>query len=269
MTDERATESAVIADLAARAATPYQVDPTKPHVAHTAGQLLDLERFLPAPRRKSGSYRPATVAALTDYVNNHSDDHTTFWVDKEHSTVTAVINDHSRGESGWRDHRAIVQLLQSPEWKHWTAQDGRFLSQEAFAEHLQDGIEEIRQQPDAAMMLEIAQTIQGATKADWKTATRLDNGEVSFAYHEQIEATAGRKAHLEIPQTFTLAVSPFYGEEPFGLAARLRYRIREGQLSIGYRLVRPHEVVLTVLSNIAERLRVEGFEHVYLGAPPA
>lgn len=268
MSDEARTEAAVIEDLAHRAATPHDLAPERLHLTHPDAKVVNLEKYLPAPRRKQGTYKPATIAALTAYVGNHHDEHTTFWVDKEHSTVTAVINDHSGDGSGWRDHRATVQLLQSPEWKHWAAQDGRFLSQEQFAEHLQDGIEEIRE-PDAATMLEIAQTIQGATKADWKTATRLDNGEVSFAYHEQIEATAGRKAHLEIPQTFTLAISPFYGEEPFGLVARLRYRIREGTLSIGYRLVRPHEVVLTVLSNIAERLRVEGFDHVYLGAPPA
>lgn len=116
--------------------------------------------------------------------------------------------------------------------------------------------------------LEIAQSVQGKTKADWKTARRLDNGEVSFAYQEEIQASAGRSGHLEIPATFTLAIAPFYGEQPYEISARLRYRIREGHLSIGYKLDRPHEVLLAVLGGIAVRLREQdGFANVYMGAP--
>jgi uncharacterized protein YfdQ (DUF2303 family) len=213
MSDEtsRETDAAVIADLAAKAAAPHVVDPERVTVVSDGVQVLDLDRFRENPRRKAGTYNPATVDALISYVQEHVTDGTTFWVDKSASRVTAVVNDHSGSAPGWKGHVASLQLQQSPEWKHWLSKDAQYFDQEEFAEHLQDGIEEIRE-PDAATMLEIAQTIQGATKADWKTATRLDNGEVSFAYHEQIEATAGRKAHLEIPQTFTLAVSPFYGE---------------------------------------------------------
>jgi uncharacterized protein YfdQ (DUF2303 family) len=271
MTDQtsRETEAAVVADLAAHAQTPHELDPAKIHTIRDGARVVDLESYLERPRRKTGVYSPATVASLIDYVGEHSSAHTTLWVDKLASKVTAVINDHAESEPGWGDHRAVVQLQPSPEWKHWSSQDGQFLDQESFAEHLQDGIEEIRD-PAAAIMLEVAESMQGATKADWKTATRLDNGEVSLAYHEQIEATAGRKAHLEIPQAFTLAVSPFYGEQPFALTARLRYRIREGSLRIGYRLNRPHDVVMAVLDGIAERLRREaGCPNVYLGAPPA
>lgn len=268
MSDPASTDAAVVADLAAKAAAPQVVDPDKVHVVADGVQVLDLDRFLESPRRKKGTYHPATVSALIAYAKEHETEGTTIWVDKTASKVTAVINDHGQ-TPGWRGHTATLQLQTSPEWKHWLAKDGQYFDQEDFAEHLQDGIEEIRN-PDAATMLEIAQTIQGATKADWRTATRLDNGEVSFAYHEQIEATAGRKAHLEIPQTFDLAISPFYGEAPFELSARLRYRIREGNLRIGYKLGRPHDVVVAVLGGIAERLSGEaGFAHVYLGAPPA
>jgi len=266
-------EAEVIGRYAQQAATPHKIDhPAEPHIVMVPEggtvKTLDLERYLPAPRRKGGEYHPATVASFVDYATAHRDpEHTTVWVDQLASRVVAVLNDHAPKASAWADHRVILELIKTAEWKHWLSQDGKYLSQEEFAEHLQDGIEEIRH-PHAAEMLEIAQTIQGKTKADWKTAKRLDNGEVSFVYQEEVQASAGRQGHLEIPQQIVLGIAPFYGESPFELTARLRYRIREGDLRIGYRLDRPVDVVLAVLKGIADRLRDKaGFPNVYMGTP--
>jgi len=267
-----ATEAGAIADIAQAAADPKHLDPTKIYSvvlpADAEQDTLDLEGFLPAPRRATGTYHPATVASFVHYAANHRDlAHTTVWVDQLAHKLLAVLNDHAPGEAAWGDHRVELTLIKTPEWQHWIAKDGRYLNQEDFAEHLQDGILEIRD-PNAATMLEIAQTVQGKTKADWKTARRLDNGEVSFAYQEEIQASAGRSGHLEIPATFTLAIAPFYGEQPYEIGARLRYRIREGNLSIGYKLDRPHEVLVAVLGGMATRLREQdGFPNVYIGTP--
>lgn len=271
MTEPRPTEADTVAAITQASSEPKPLDPVSPQAliipAGGHAHIPDLDKYLPTPRRKTGTYKPADVTSLIDYLTVHSDtEHTTIWIDQVTSRIVAVINDNAAGAPGWRDHRADLQLLTTPEWKHWTSRDGQRLGQEDFAEHLQDGVEQIRV-PDAATMLEIAQTIQGKTKVDWRSATRLDNGEIGFAYQEEVQASAGRAGQLEIPQELTLAVSPFYGEPPSDLTARLRYRIRDGNLTIGYKLNQPHELVLGVLKRIAGRL-LAGFEHVYMGTAP-
>jgi uncharacterized protein YfdQ (DUF2303 family) len=270
MTDR--TEADAIIETAIASTTPQELDPTQVYSVTVPDggthRILDLEHYLTAPRRATGTYKPATVASFIDYATAHRDpERTTIWVDVIAHSILAILNDNAPTAPDWGDHRASLQLLQTPEWKHWMSRDGRYVNQEEFAEHLQDGIEQIRV-PDGATMLEIAQTIQGKTKVDWKTARRLDNGEVSFSYQEEISAGAGRSGSLEIPPIIELAISPFYGEEPHDIQARLRYRIREGHLSIGYKLDRPVEVLTNVMGGIATRLREQnGFANVYMGAP--
>lgn len=267
------TEAEVVADLARAAGIPTPIADAVPSVLvvenHQKVEVVDPEQFAATPRRSKGIYRPADAASFTAYVLTHRDQEgTTIWIDQGGSRITAVLNDHGEDSPGWGDHRAELQLQRTPEWMHWLARDGRLVGQEEFAEHIQDGIREIRT-PEAAEMLEIAQSFQGKTKADWKQATRLDNGAVGISYTEEIEASAGRKGDLEIPQEIVLAVTPFVGETPFEVVARLRYKIREGNLSIGYKLERPHEVERESLEEAATRLRDAGLDRVYLGCPPA
>jgi uncharacterized protein YfdQ (DUF2303 family) len=267
-------EAGVISDLARRASTPHALDPSKPHsmlVREGEGvETIDLESFLPAPRRSAGIYSPADADSFVNYATLHrSGEQTTVWVDQLNARIVAVLNDNGATGPGWGDHRAVLALIKTPEWQHWLSADGKYLNQEQFAEHLQDGIMEIRE-PAAAEVLEVAQTIQGKTNADWKSATRLDNGAVGFSYQEEVVASAGRSGNLEIPAEIVLGVAPFYGEQPFEVRARLRYKIREGNLAIGYKLERPNEIELEVLKAISERLRGEaGFEQVYMGEAPA
>lgn len=263
------TEAEVIGRLAQEAARPTVIDDvSSPHVvpASSSAQVLELDRFLDKPRRKQGVYRPADVESFIDYTTTHAvKGHTTVWVDPSRTTILALINDNAADESGWKDHRTRLELKRTPEWGHWLAHDGQYLTQEQFAEHLQEGILEIAH-PEGAEMLEIAQTLQGSTDVQWKSANRVDNGAVSFKYHEDVKASAGAKGELEVPQEMTLVVSPFFGEECFTVTARIRYRVRGGGLTIGYKLERPADVELNVLQAISDRLKGE-FENVYMGAP--
>lgn len=263
---------ASIVDASIRA--PESLDPREIHAVVLKGtserpefvEIVDLEEKLDEPRRKHGTFLPADVASFVAYVKNHHDENdSTIWIHRDTATITAILNDHSPIHPGWGDHKALLTLERTPEWQHWKGGDGRWFDQESFAEHVQQGVFEIAI-PDPATMLEVAQSLQGHTSVSWKTARRLDNGEVSFAYQETMDATAGRTAQVEVPSEFTLNVVAFYGEDMSTVDARLRYRVRDGVLSIGYQLVRPHEVELGVLKLIRDRLG-ETFPRVYMGKP--
>jgi uncharacterized protein YfdQ (DUF2303 family) len=275
MSDVETTPAGVqaIIDAAREHATPVVVDPTKLEqriFVVPKGSTLEYsfpsDEYLERPRRLTGAVSVEDVASFKAYVATFYDPaSTTAWVDQHRHRVVAVLNDAAASESAWRDHRATLQLVKTPEWKRWREKDGVLMDQEAFARHIELAELDIVD-PDAATLLEIAQTFWASTKAEFRSGTRLQSGEVQFEWVEETQATAGRNRDLTIPAKFELRLSPFHGEDVVAVTALLRYRVRNGELRIGYELVRPDDVERDAMELIAESLRNE-IDRVYLGSP--
>lgn len=228
--------------------------------------VVDTEQYQPTPDRAKSVYRPATVDALVAVITRHHDPaSTTIWVHPESGQVVAVFNDAAPGTPGWRDHRAQLDLQQTKEWRHWVSRDGSLMSQVEFAEHIEDGLPELVT-PPAADMLELAQSFQATQGATFRSAHRLQDGRVQAQYDEEVTASAGQSGQLAIPNEFLLSIAPFLGEAPYGVTARLRYRLGGGNLKIGYRLVRPDAVVRDALDHVAGKLAAS-FPAVFIGTP--
>jgi uncharacterized protein YfdQ (DUF2303 family) len=256
----------IIRDLSIATAKPVEIDPERV-VGYLVPEgmrveLVDGIQYSIAPRRETGIVRVDTVDSLISYTRRHDDEsQTTLWVDSEASPpmVSAVINDHSYnqlGLPGWKDHRAVLPLVHTDEWKHWANTDNRWLTQEQFAEHIQAGLADITS-PDGAEILEIAQTLQGTQKAEWRNAVRLRDGQVRMEWVETARATAGEKGELEIPAEFKLSISPFLGEQACVVTARFFYRLRDKAMMFRYQLDRPQLLIRESLTKITERLRTE------------
>lgn len=229
-------------------------------------QVLDLEHLLPTPRRATGVYTTATVEAFIEYVKEHAvDGQTTVWVEPTRGAIVAVLDDHARDATGWGQHRAKLTLTPSDEWVRWKRYDGHLLGQEEFAEHIEESQLDIVE-PDGATVLEIAESFHATSSASFKSAKRLSSGEVQFAYVEEVKASAGSKGDIEIPKSIQVVLAPFLGEDRVPIEVLIRYRLREGKLAIGYKLVRPDDVVRHAIDMVAGRLQ-SSFERVYLGAP--
>lgn len=263
---------AVIA-TATRAARPAALDERSRFysIVSPSGEVkvIDLEarrtELLDAPRRKTGTYSVHDADSFMAYLLKHGDDQSEVWADTTRNLITGVLDAHRDSESAagtharHEDHRVQYGVILTDAWRAWAANDGRLLDQVDFAEHLEDRSLDIIE-PSAADMLEIAQTFHATTGVTFDSSTRLSSGERQLTYREQIDATAGRTKQLEIPEKFKLAIRPFEGATPFGVTARLRYRIVQGHLKIGYKLERPAdvlresflEVVSTVQASIVE-----------------
>lgn len=270
---DRTADAQAIIQAAREHAAPAPIDPTEDRwhaFIRPAGAVLDLvkpdEALLDRPRRLKGTVGVEDVESFAAYVGEFYDaERTTAWVDLTRFQVTAVLNDATADESAWRDHRAVLELVKTDEWKRWRGKDGVLMGQEDFARHIELGELDIVS-PDAAELLEIAQTFYASTKAEFRSGTRLQNGEVQLTWVEETNATAGRNGDLNIPSKFELRIAPFHGEEPCALSALLRYRIRDGKLSIGYELVRPDDVERDAMRLIAEQLKAN-ITRVYTGSP--
>lgn len=212
--------------------------------------VTDLEYTLPAPHGPRGSAVLWEPADFVSYVNRLGSASTTVWANPDAAMITAVFDDHTDATTGgWRRHRANLVIRRDPEWTAWLSRSGVLGSQEEFAEHLEDHYASVVT-PDAATMLEVATTFQAHRNSSFERGTRLQSGDVQLRYSDTTQATAGSRGHLEVPETFVISVAPFLGVAPVEITARLRYRISDGRLRIGYVLHRP---------DVAER---EAFDRI-------
>lgn len=275
MSSDATSNAQVIADLARTAARPTIVEGDDGPVGALAYavpdggtiDLVDLESYLSKPRRARGCVEPTTVDDLAAYVERHMTTSTTIWVDADALVVTAVLDDHAGPDApGHGEHRAVLRLATSPEWKHWIDKNCEQFEQSEFAEHIEDGAAEIVE-PTAAEMLEIASSFHARSSSVFRSAKRLDNGQVQMKYDEEMTASAGRSGEMVVPSEFALAVAPFIGSPAYRLVARLRYRVSGGKLALSYKLDRPHLVIRHAVSDVASTLGEKFPGIVFLGRP--
>lgn len=128
------------------------------------------------------------------------------------------------------------------------------MTQEEFALFIEENVREIFE-PNGAEMMQIAATLKAKNNVDFRSSTRLDNGEVQFMYTETIQGQAGVNGQLSIPEKFTLALSPFLKGTAYEIEARLRYRINPGGLQMWYTLIRPHTFADHAFTEIVGRIK--------------
>lgn len=266
---EAAGSTEQIAELAHRAANteapePYVLGGDTSIIVRTVRndeniRTIDLEKLLVEPRRARGTATITDPADFISYVNRLRDDRTTVWADEKTRRITAVFNDHADaadGSAGWRDHTASLAMQIDPDWTEWMDVDGKLGSQEWFANFLEDHARTIVS-PDAATMFEVARGFQARTNSAFSRAIRVDNGDVQLTWTEETEAkvNSATKGTLEVPQLFTVRLAPFVGVPASEVTARLRWRLRDGTLGIGFSLLRPDLVMREAFQDVLSTIR--------------
>lgn len=247
-----------VIDTAMRATKPDPIDggTTLHSVVVPAGAkhvLIDTEKLLEPysdhPRRKKGTVALTTPVSLAQYVNDHRAEGTEIFADWRARKAVAVLNDHSEADAGWGDHRAVLTLMATPEWTAWTALDGKWMSQEDFAEHILATASDVVS-PSAADLMEMAETFVATKSVNFKSGSRLRDGQRQLTYVEVIEAQAGPAGNVTIPESILLRLAPFDGAEWVEMGARIRYRINDGALRLGYVLDRPDLVLREAFADV-------------------
>lgn len=262
-----------LADLARLATTPTEIHDGIWASVGPDGvvRCLDLRRQIEEdrehPSRKVGNPKFTDPASFTAYLAKHGLDQTEIFADINRATVTAVINAHENDEyAGWGDHTATLALTLTADWGRWIKHDRSWLSQEDFAEFIEQHLP-CCVTPDGATMLELAQTIKGTKSVKFEQSKRLKSGETKLEWREDIEAKAGARGSIDIPDEITLALAPYEGGAPYKVAARLRYRISDGGLSLSYVLIRPRDVLLDAFGGVVADLKAATGRDIWHGTP--
>lgn len=260
-----------IADLARAGAPAERLDLGSYYVLHVGDRVHEIDltgdAYRDMPRRKTGTVTVRDVPSFVAYFGKHGDEHSEIYADRQALTVTAVVNAHSVDGPDWGDHRLVLRLKHSDQFTAWQQTGGRNMPQVAFAEFIEDHRSDITD-PPGADMLELVQTFQALTKVTFKSGTVLHSGQRQISYVEEIDARAGSKGNLVIPQTFTLALPIFDGAtEADAVTARLRYRIDDGRLLLGFVLDQINDVVAGAFTAVVNQVDGEVVQPIMFGTP--
>lgn len=228
-------------------------------MVETPGYIREhAEDDLPGPRRVKRGLVVRDVPSLIGYIREYVDDNGDYTAEgckgtlevwAEQPNVVAILD----GVYGWRQHTATLTLTVSPEWTEWTKIHDQMLDQETFADFIDSHMSQIAE-PDGAKLLEVCQTLTGATNVSWKSQAILANGQRQFRWEENVDAKAGQKGDLIIPSNLILALRVFRGSAPVAVPARFRYQLRNGNLSIGIKLIQPTDVVDTAFDTVINQI---------------
>ncbi len=223
-----------------------------------------LEQMQDAPSRKKGHVSVKTTDSFVHYVNKHKQPESLLYAQVDTTNINtplvikAVFNDH-HGENlnetpaGWCDFTASLTPEASHEWKTWLSRDGKPMDQFAFAQFLDDNIKDISSQegyPSGTDMLKMALQFELSQDKRIKSAIRIQSGGTNIEYVDDDDAAT--VARMQAFDKFMLGIPTFWMGQAYTLEAKLRYRVREGKLSLWYDLVRPDLVVNDAVAKILE-----------------
>jgi uncharacterized protein YfdQ (DUF2303 family) len=219
------------------------------------GLVVDLEKHSVTPHRKRGMTTVFDAASFNMVLADNADaGNTVIYLDRDLTTprIVAVMNDHGKSGAGWRDFRAEIAFRQTPQWAKWRGIDGKMFSQKEFAEFVEDNLADIAT-PAGGIMLEIVTYLEATKTVNFKSAVRLSSGAIQFQNAEDIDAKVGT-GKIEVPETFSLGLSPFLGLPLYNVPARFRYRLNDGKLTMGLKLQRVEDLMAQVINDVVEKI---------------
>lgn len=224
-----------------------------------------MEALADHPYRKKGTAKFKVQESFIEYVNKHKMENSELYakVNKEERntplTITAVFNDHDHEEmgdpqAGWQDFRAILSPEASHEWRTWTASSGKQMGQFEFAQFIDDNIKDISSNitgyPTGTEMLQMALAFELSQDKRIKSAIRIQSGGTNIEYVEDDDAST--VARMKAFDKFMLGIPVFWRGQAYAVEAKLRYRVREGKLTLWYDLVRTDVVVDDAVEQILQ-----------------
>lgn len=274
-TNTNQTETGAVAAIVKSANTPsLNVEP-KGLAVYPNGTVIHLEKeeYGTHPKRKRAVLRLYETASFINYVRAHKSETATHifgQASEEGGEFTANIDFHERGPDGqahWGEHIVKLVLSTTPEWRRWLSLNSKLVTQESFAEFLEENLNDIVR-PDAGQLIDLAQMLTGKKSVTFKSGKNLQNGAIALEYTETIETSGGRiNGDMQVPSEFYIGLCPFVGAAGVEIRARLRFRITDGgKLHFAYILDRPFKVIETAFNLARSEIEDQLALPVHLGS---
>ncbi len=250
------TEAEKVADLAVKAAARAQfvrsedgreflVTP-KDCDAREVTDPLSLPLWEPTLTRQAVTLQ--TLDSLVDYCNRYKGENTVLFADIDANSIVAVIDYHAPEKAAHAAHRGSLKLAFSTEWTEWSRISGRLMEQLEFARFIEENGADVAA-PIGAELLECVRDLQAHRKVNFIKAVRTSSENENFEWSEETEAKS-RKGGIEVPTKFQLSIPVYFGEPDADLFAFLRWKLGDGNLTLGIQLHRVEHVRQAIFKQI-------------------
>ena len=218
--------------------------------------LAAMDARRPAPARRSGTRVLHELEGFIEYVNRHKQPgQSIVYANGRSFQVACVFDDHPEGANAtaaaWRDFRAVYTCPRAREWDVWTQNDGKQMSQEAFAQFIESNLEDLigpqkgQDLPLPAEVLDMTRNLQINMVGTFKRVFDPTSGTgtlVSQSEHGQ--------GSTRIPRAFQVALRVFDGGDRYPVEARVRFSCSEGKALFSYTLHRRAEIERDAFADV-------------------
>jgi uncharacterized protein YfdQ (DUF2303 family) len=157
----------------------------------------------------------------------------------------------------YTNHRATLELVQTPDWKAWLAADRKVKPQGDFAMWLEEFAHLFNHKDcviKGAELLELISTLYAKQDVSFDTLIRLQTAGFSCNYQENT-AVGGSIASgkVELPPIIQAGVQPFEGGPTYRIDARLKVKIADRKLHLWLETV---QLQKTVRDSVLETVKM-------------
>ena len=215
----------------------------------------EIERFRLGPHRITGTAKVETLESFVDLVNRHKSEHSTIFAATRwpEPSLTAVIDYHQIDHgTAWGEHRVLYTFPLTEEFKVWIGKNGKAQTQVEFAAFIEEHAAELSAPFDGERsefetlfkerfaapneLIDLSRNLEVFVGAKVKQGVRLQTGERQVLF--ETEHMNGKGEPVDIPGIFMLSVAPFVDGGLVRIPARIRYRIKGGDIEWFYQLYR-------------------------------
>lgn len=255
------------------------------------------DEYRSRPKAYTGTANVTRIESFVDHANRFKDDHSALYAfdDMSCPRLTAVLDyNESRADpedpfNGPRfgDHCTVFAFPLSDEWKAWTGKNAAKMGLTAFAEFIEDRFIDVEQVTDVtklngdiqklvgtvgpgslaspSALIELSRGLKVHVKDEVTNAANIASGEVEVQFKSEHQDGRGNK--LTVPSLFVLNIPVFARGEVYRIAARLRYRVKDGEMLFWYELWGIDRVFELAFTEVCEKARAETGLPLFYGTP--
>jgi uncharacterized protein YfdQ (DUF2303 family) len=249
-----------------------------PFIVLNDGERVEyVSRIFQYPERANGTVQLLDDASFIEHFNRYKQPASLIYAIPDPLTFVAVYDENETDESTrqvsgkFRDHRAILRVSNSAEWRAWNNISGhKFEGNVQFAAFLEDNLPDIVS-PSPAVFMKIALNMSRSEQVAFGSAIRLSDGNTKFAYSSEISGNAVVDGQtVTIPESFRISIPVWQGlKQPcYEIDVRLKHRgSSSGRMSIWMELVRPSKVLERAFADAWEKIANETSSKILYGTP--
>jgi uncharacterized protein YfdQ (DUF2303 family) len=153
-------------------------------------------------------------------------------------------------------HQAFFPCPLSVNWKAWIAVSGKPQTQDQFINFIEANTPDIVT-PDSAALMEMALNFESRTEVEFTSKVDRLTGARKLTFNETIGDTKKPGGSITVPDSLKLKLPVFEGGKPFDTTCRLEWRPQGGKLHVVIRLLHPHDVIRTALTEIRKEIAAD------------